>query len=91
MALLDIAVGGGVKMSTGVFVLYADAESFTFATPQGHQFAGWITFSAERSSETTVVQTLAALAGRLGVADPAVQTRSVVMDPKRQWRRAGSV
>ena len=48
VALLDIAVGGGVKMSTGVFVLYADAESFTFATPQGHQFAGWITFSAER-------------------------------------------
>ena len=57
VALLDIAVGGGVKMSTGVFVLYADAESFTFATPQGHQFAGWITFSAERSGETTVVQT----------------------------------
>jgi hypothetical protein len=107
-------------MSTGVFVLYADAESFTFATPQGHQFAGWITFSAERSGETTVVQTqvlfragdpfyelgmpvmhrmedrfwvqtLAALARRLGVADPAVQTRSVVTDPKRQWRRAGNV
>jgi hypothetical protein len=33
VALLDIAVGGGVKMSTGVFVLYADAQSFTFATP----------------------------------------------------------
>ncbi len=57
VALLDIAVGGGVKMSTGVFVLYADAESFAFATPQGHQFAGWITFSAERSAEATVVQT----------------------------------
>jgi hypothetical protein len=57
VALLDIAVGGGVKMSTGVFVLYADAESFTFATPQGHQFAGWITFSAERSGQTTVAQT----------------------------------
>jgi hypothetical protein len=120
VALLDIAVGGGVKMSTGVFVLYADAESFTFATPQGHQFAGWITFSAERSGEATVVQTqvllragdplyelgmpvmhrmedrfwaqtMIALAKRLGMADPAVQTRSVVMDPKRQWRRAGNV
>jgi len=124
VALLDIAVGGGVKMSTGVFVLYADAESFTFATPQGHQFAGWITFSAERSAErsgeTTVVQTqvllragdplyelgmpvmhrmedrfwvqtMTALATRLGVTDPAVQTRSLVLDPKRQWRRAGNV
>ena len=120
VALLDIAVGGGVKMSTGVFVLYADAESFTFATPQGHQFAGWITFSAELSGEATVVQTqvllragdplyelgmpvmhrmedrfwaqtMIALAKRLGVPDPAVQTRSVIMDPKRQWRRAGNV
>jgi hypothetical protein len=56
VALLDLAIGGGVKLSTGVFVLYADAESFTLMTPQGHMFAGWITFSAERSSATTTVQ-----------------------------------
>ena len=36
VALLDLAIGGGVKLSTGVFVLYADAESFTLMTPQGH-------------------------------------------------------
>lgn len=48
VALLDLAIGGGVKLSTGVFVLYADEESFTFMTPLGHMFAGWITFSAER-------------------------------------------
>ena len=35
--------------------------------------------------------TFSYLARRLGVADPAVQTRSVVTDPKRQWRRAGNV
>ena len=34
---------------------------------------------------------MTALAQRLGVDDPAVQTRTVVMDPKRQWRRAGNV
>ncbi len=56
VALLDIAVGGGVKLSTGVMVLYADAESFTLMTPEGHMFAGWITFSAERSGDTTIVQ-----------------------------------
>jgi hypothetical protein len=56
VALLDLAVGGGVKLSTGVFVLYADAESFTLMTPQGHMFAGWITFSAERAGDATVVQ-----------------------------------
>ena len=56
VALLDLAIGGGVKLSTGVFVLYADAESFTLMTPQGHMFAGWITFSAEREGDTTIVQ-----------------------------------
>jgi hypothetical protein len=56
VALLDLSIGGGVKLSTGVFVLYADAESFTLMTPQGHMFAGWITFSAEREGDTTMVQ-----------------------------------
>ena len=37
---------GGLKLSTGVLVMYADEESFTLMTPQGHMFAGWITFSA---------------------------------------------
>jgi hypothetical protein len=46
VALLNLSVGGGVKLSTGILVLYADEESFTFMTPQGHIFAGWITFSA---------------------------------------------
>jgi hypothetical protein len=55
VALLDVALGG-VKLSTGVMVLYADAESFTLMTPQGHMFAGWITFSAERSDDSTSVQ-----------------------------------
>jgi hypothetical protein len=58
VALLDLAIGGGVKLSTGVFVLYADSESFTLMTPQGHMFAGWITFSAEREGDETVVQAL---------------------------------
>src|SRR6202050_4692305 len=58
VALLDLAIGGGVKLSTGVFVLYADTESFTLMTPQGHMFAGWITFSAEREGDETVVQAL---------------------------------
>jgi len=57
VALLDVSVGGGVRLSTGVFVLYADEESFTLMTPQGHMFAGWITFSAERSGSVTRVQT----------------------------------
>jgi hypothetical protein len=56
VALLQASVGGGLKLSTGVFVLYADDESFTFMTPQGHMFAGWITFSAAEEDGVTVAQ-----------------------------------
>jgi hypothetical protein len=37
-------------------VLYADDTSFTYMTPEGHPFAGWITFSAHRDSDATIVQ-----------------------------------
>ena len=48
--------GSPVKMSTGVLVIYADRESFTFMTPEGHALSAWITFSAYRDDEDTVVQ-----------------------------------
>ena len=47
---------GGIPLSTGVLVLYADEESFTLMTPQGHMFAGWITFSAFQRDEITIAQ-----------------------------------
>ena len=37
-------------------VIYADEESFTFMTPEGHMFASWITFSSFRDGATPVVQ-----------------------------------
>jgi hypothetical protein len=46
VAALDLGMPGRLKLSTGVLVLFADEESFTLMTPQGHMFAGWITFSA---------------------------------------------
>ena len=46
VALLNLSMPGGMELSTGVLVLYADDEGFTLMTPEGHQFAGWITFSA---------------------------------------------
>ena len=53
VALIGMTLPGRMKLSTGVMVLYADEESFTLMTPQGHMFAGWITFSAiERDGET---------------------------------------
>ena len=56
VALINADVPGGIKLSTGVMVLYADDESFTFMTPQGHMFAGWITFSASEDEGATVAQ-----------------------------------
>lgn len=42
---------GGLRLSTGVLVLYADETSFSFITPEGHMFAGLITFSADRDAD----------------------------------------
>jgi hypothetical protein len=56
VALLSMTLPGKMKLSTGVMVLYADEESFTLMTPQGHMFAGWITFSASEREGETVAQ-----------------------------------
>lgn len=58
VALLEIAPlpGAPVRLSTGVLVLYADDESFTFMTPEGHTLSAWITFSARRDGDVTIAQ-----------------------------------
>jgi hypothetical protein len=56
VAVLNMTMPGRLKLSTGVLVLYADDESFTFMTPQGHIFAGWITFSAAEDDGVTTAQ-----------------------------------
>jgi hypothetical protein len=60
VALINMRIPGdlpiGLPLSTGVLVLYADEESFTFMTPQGHVFAGWITFSAYEDDGSTIAQ-----------------------------------
>lgn len=40
------SIQGMQVLSTGVVVIYADDTSFSFMTPEGHPFAGWITFCA---------------------------------------------
>ncbi len=48
VVLINAASLGGVQLSTGVEVIYADDESFTFMNAEGHPAAGIITFSAAR-------------------------------------------
>lgn len=121
VALINSSMPGGVEFSTGVLVLYADDESFTLITPQGHLFAGWITFSAYEEDGCTIAQiqvlmrgsdpiyevglrlfmhkaentfwqqTLKALATHLEVAEAAVTTEVICLDPKLQWSQAGNV
>jgi len=47
-----VALLGGLS---GVVVLYADDESFTYMTPEGHPFSGWITFSSFADEDGTTV------------------------------------
>ncbi len=56
VALIRASVAGGIRLSTGVMVLYSDDEAFTLMTPQGHMFAGWITFSTHEDAGRTVAQ-----------------------------------
>ena len=56
VVVLNLASPGGMKLSTGIMVIYADDESFSFMTPEGHIFAGMNTFSAYDDEGTTVVQ-----------------------------------
>lgn len=47
---------GVPAMATGVLVIYADDESFSFMSPEGHPFAGPLTFSAFVEDGATVAQ-----------------------------------
>jgi hypothetical protein len=61
VAVLNLDGPGGMPLSTGVMVIYADDESFTFMTPEGHMLAAWITFSAYEEDNCTVAQAQALL------------------------------
>lgn len=85
VALLNLAgpynvrVPGDVPMiSTGILIIYADDESFSFMTPEGHMFAAFNTFSAYEEDGSSVAQIRALIRAsdplyeigmRLGVID----------------------
>src|SRR5829696_6703209 len=53
---------GGMPVYTGVRVIYADEESFTVMTPEGHPESGWNTFSAYQEADRTTVAQIQSLA-----------------------------
>ena len=84
VAALDLSMPGRMKLSTGVLVLYADEESFTLMTPQGHMFAGWITFSAFEAGDGVIVRPGAGADAR--VSDPMYEV-GLTMGGHRQEDR----
>ncbi len=56
VGVINLKGPGGMPLSTGILVIYADDVSFTFMTPEGHMFAGMITFSAQEDEGATLAQ-----------------------------------
>jgi hypothetical protein len=56
VGLINMNAPGGLRLSTGIMVIYADDVSFSFMTPEGHMFAGMITFSAYEEDKGTFAQ-----------------------------------
>ncbi|MGH3193684.1 MAG: hypothetical protein ACRDPY_34750 [Streptosporangiaceae bacterium] len=82
VALIDVGVARGApKVSTGVLVLYSDDTSFTFLTPQGHQFAGLITFSAAQiaqAAETAESGENGVSAARSGAGGTQIEVEALI-------------
>jgi hypothetical protein len=62
VALISGAAPRGLKLSTGVMVLYSDDESFSLMTAEGLPEAGWNTFSAYEDEDGTTVAQVQSLA-----------------------------
>jgi hypothetical protein len=56
VALVISATPGGLKFSTGVKIVSVDETSFTFITPKGHVFAGYVTFSSFKIEDKVAIQ-----------------------------------
>jgi hypothetical protein len=63
VAVLHLGGPGGVNppggyplISTGILVVYADEESFSFLTPEGHPFSAMITFSSYEEQGQVVIK-----------------------------------
>jgi hypothetical protein len=53
---LQLKMPGGLKLRTGIVVVYADDESFSYIMPEGGMFGGMITFRAHRNAGTTTAE-----------------------------------
>lgn len=81
VVLINSSTPGG-PVATGVLVLYADDESFTLMTPQGHPESGWVTFSAFEEDGYTITQ----IQGLARASDPVYEMAFRLLGSKVQER-----
>jgi len=81
IVLINSSTPGG-PVATGVLVLYADDESFTLMTPQGHPESGWVTFSASDEDGCVVTQ----IQGLARGSDPVYEMAFRLVGSKFQER-----
>jgi anti-anti-sigma regulatory factor len=62
VAVLNLALPGGLVLSTGIYVIYSDETSFSFIGALGHIVSGWIIFNAFRDERPgTIIEVIALL------------------------------
>ena len=81
----DVAPLGSTGFTSGILVIYADDTSFTFLTPEGHMFAAFITFSAERSGEPGSESTVAQIRILLRCSDPIFESMWPLLRPGESY------
>lgn len=61
-AVLNLALPGGLILSTGIYVIYSDETSFSFIGALGHIVSGWIIFNAFSDDRSgTIIEVIALL------------------------------
>jgi hypothetical protein len=81
VVLINAWTPGG-PVATGVVVLFADDESFTLMTPQGHPESGWVTLSAFQEGGSTLAQ----VQGITRASDPLYELAFRLVGSKMQDR-----
>lgn len=81
---LNLKMPGGMKLMTGILVLYADDESFSYIMPEGGMFGGMITFRAMKGEGPTVAEVQAVIRAQDPLYEVAMMFGGHRMEDK-QW------
>lgn len=88
VAVLNLAGPAGMVIATGIFVIYADEESFCFLSVEGHMFGGMIIFGAREEQGTTVAQVQALLRASDPLFDLTVRLGLTTKAEDQFWQGA---